>query len=50
MRALSFPAAGARMRLLIFGGRGLDRVLVEFADCEARGLVNERPPRSCASG
>jgi hypothetical protein len=33
-----------------FGGRGLDRVVVEFADCEARGLVNERPSRSCASG
>ena len=31
-------------------GRDLDRVPVEFADCEARGLVNERPSRSCASG
>lgn len=31
-------------------GRDLDHVLVEFADSEARGLVNERPSRSCASG
>ena len=28
----------------------LDQVLVEFADSEARRLVNERPSRSCASG
>jgi hypothetical protein len=30
--------------------RHLDRVPEEFADCAARGRVNERPSRSCAAG
>jgi hypothetical protein len=48
------PVAGVRRRVLevdlVEDVERTDDVLVEFADFEARGLLNERPSKSCAAG